>query len=80
MEGECIMHGNAMKTLTKTKAVESLPDVLTIQVSSIPNSGLGVFSLSIFEAGSLFGPMIGEELSYDQNTKRIDNSFVWEVN
>ena len=74
-----MLHGNAMKTLTKTKAVESLPDVLTIQVSSIPNSGLGVFSLSIFEAGSLFGPMVGEELSHDENCKRTDNSFVWEV-
>ena len=68
-----------MKTLSKTNAVESLPDTLTIQVSSIPNSGLGVFSLSIFEAGSIFGPMEGEELTAEQNQKQSDSSFIWEV-
>ncbi|XP_066918588.1 uncharacterized protein [Clytia hemisphaerica] len=79
VDGDCTIHGNTMKTLHKTRSVESLPDTLTIQVSSIPNSGLGVFSLSIFEAGSIFGPMEGEELTVEQNQKQSDSSFIWEV-
>jgi len=66
--------------LTKTTRAIELPSTLTLQESSIPNAGLGVFSLSEFEVGSLFGPLEGEERSLDENKKNPNDSFVWEVN
>lgn len=68
-----------MDSLPKTKAVLSLPSSMSIQTSSIPHAGLGVFALTTFEVGSLFGPMDGEKLSTGDHAQRGNNPYVWEV-
>lgn len=77
--GICQIHGNPMSLLKKTKAVLSLPLTMCVQESFLPNAGLGVFSLSVFEVGSLFGPMEGEKLTFEENSSRTNNAYVWEV-
>ena len=77
--GICEIHGNPMDALPKTMAVLSLPGTMSIQTSLLPGAGLGVFSLVVFEAGSLFGPMVGEKLTPEQHEERGNNEYVWEV-
>ncbi|XP_057290542.1 PR domain zinc finger protein 5-like isoform X2 [Hydractinia symbiolongicarpus] len=79
VNGYCTIHGNPMDSLPKTKAVLSLPSSMSIQTSSIPHAGLGVFALTTFEVGSLFGPMDGEKLSARDHAQRGNNPYVWEV-
>ncbi|XP_002154805.1 PR domain zinc finger protein 14 [Hydra vulgaris] len=79
LSGKCKTHGNPMEKLKKTNAVLSLPSGMIIQESSIPNAGLGVFALSVFEAGSLFGKMVGEALNEKEYHARENKAYVWEV-
>ena len=68
-----------MKKLKQTKAVTSVPSTMCIHNSSVLNSGMGVFSLTVYEVGSLFGPMDGEVLTEEEFYHRGNNSYKWEV-
>ena len=72
-------HGDPMEKLKQTKAVLSLPSGMTIQESSIPNAGLGVFAVAAHEAGSVFGKMEGEILDENEYNARVNKAYVWEV-
>ena len=62
-----------------TPAVASLPTILTIRDSSIPEAGLGVFSNSQIPKGLRFGPYKGKKTGWEHITNKTNTSYVWEV-
>ena len=85
--GDCPEHGplqiiedrNGGENTSLTAAVASLPTVLTIRQSSIPEAGLGVFSNSQISKGVRFGPYKGKKTGWEHITKETNTSYMWEV-
>ena len=60
-------------------AVASLPAVLKISKSSIPEAGLGVFSTTEIPKGVRFGPYKGKKMGWEHITDETNTSYMWEV-
>lgn len=62
-----------------SSAVASLPTVLKISQSSIPEAGLGVFSTSEIPKRVRFGPYRGKKIRWEHITDETNTSYMWEV-
>ena len=81
--GDCPVHGPPFHLKDKpifpdsniSAARATLPDVLYLDISSIPNAGTGVFAKEKIEERTQFGPYVGE-LRIDD---AFETSYNWEV-
>lgn len=85
--GDCPVHGPLQIIDDRTEkensnlssAVASLPSLLKISQSSIPEAGLGVFSTSEIPKGVRFGPYKGKKIGWEHITDETNTSYMWEV-
>ncbi|XP_052080008.1 zinc finger protein 665-like [Mytilus californianus] len=82
-EGDCLVHPciNIFDSQTTTKnerrAINTLPDGLSVKESRIPNAGLGVFADKTFPSRSKFGPYQGE-ITKDAETAHY-TGYAWQI-
>ena len=62
-----------------SSAVASLPAVLKISNSLIPDAGLGVLSTTEIPKGVRFGPYKGKKIGWQHITDETNTSYMWEV-
>ena len=65
--------------MSSSQARQSLPKDLVIRASSIPTSGLGIFTTKPIPVGTKYGPYIGKTITNKDLTDDVDASYVWEV-
>ncbi|XP_052085114.1 histone-lysine N-methyltransferase PRDM9-like [Mytilus californianus] len=82
-EGDCPVHpcihiyDSKSTTKSEERAMETLPEGLSVKESRIPNAGLGVFADKTFPLRSRFGPYEGE-VTTDPN-KAHSTGYAWQI-
>ncbi|CAC5377323.1 PRDM7_9 [Mytilus coruscus] len=82
-EGDCPVHpcihiyDSTSTTKSEKRAMETLPEGLSVKESRIPNAGLGVFADKTFPQRSRFGPYEGE-VTTDPD-KAHSTGYAWQI-
>ncbi|CAC5383651.1 PRDM7_9 [Mytilus coruscus] len=82
-EGDCPVHpcisifDSQTTTKDERRAINTLPDGLSVKESRIPNAGLGVFADKTFPSRSKFGPYQGE-ITKDAE-KAHHTGYAWQI-
>ncbi|XP_063436674.1 histone-lysine N-methyltransferase PRDM9-like [Mytilus trossulus] len=82
-EGDCPVHpcihiyDSKSTTKSEERAMETIPEGLSVRESRIPNAGLGVFAEKTFQQRSRFGPYQGE-VTTDPD-KAHSTGYAWQI-